>query len=128
MTPARGNPLLNLRLDPELTERAQEAFPAVVGRSGGLSLAIRRLLHLALDEPMPRQFGEIGRVRAIDELEEVVRQLEAAPSESGELGLATEAARALLAKELDAVDLLRIRALLGRLAVLERPLEEPEQS
>ncbi len=120
MTPARGNPLLNLRIEPDLMEEAQEAFPAVKGRSGGVSLALRRLLYLALDKPMPRQFGEIGRSKDIDTLEDLVRKLETPPPDMDLADWATFRAKALLAgTDLDPVDRLRLRAVLGRLSLLE---------
>ena len=126
MTPPRGTPITKLRLDPELTEEAQQAFPAVKGRSGGLSLAIRRLLYLALDKPMPKQFGETWRAHGIDELEELVRELEAEPTSEAEALLQLQAAaQDLLADDdHDAVDVTRLRAILGRILCLREPREK----
>jgi Arc/MetJ family transcription regulator len=118
MTP-RGNPKLQIRLDPDLMERVQEAFPAVSGRSGGVALAVRQLLHLVLDEPIPHQYGEVRRSELLDRMEETVRRLE-----RGEEALDNiEAQKKLVQSQSDAhqspVDLLRIRSLLGRLYHLE---------
>lgn len=117
---ARGNPILKVRLDPEQAEEVQEAFPAVKGRSGGVSLAIRRLLYLALDKPMPRQFGEIGRAKDVDALEEAIRELEVPPSNEELCEWARARVKTLLeASDLDPVDRLRLRAVLGRLTLLK---------
>lgn len=121
MTPTRGNPLIAVRVEPEFMERFQSAFPAVKGRSGGGSLALRRLLYAVLDEPMPRQFGEIGRARDVDELEELLRALESRETVGG-AALAqsqSQALEILAADESDAVDKLRLYAVLGRLWLLE---------
>ena len=124
MTP-KGNPKILVRLEPETLDEAQEAFPAVKGRSGGVSLALRRLLYLALDRPMPRQFGELGRSHDIDELEDLVRELEAGPPpDSDKLAeLQTEAQQLLTADNHDAVDVTRLRAILGRVLLLREPRE-----
>ena len=113
-----------IRMDQESAEKARQAFPAVKGRSGGLSLAVRRLLYLALDKPMPRQFGEIGRNREVDELEELVRELEDGPSPDPKTlrNLQVEA-QELLAADFDAVDQVRLRAILGRVLCLREPRE-----
>lgn len=104
-------------------ELAQEAFPAVKGRAGGLAHALRRLLYLALDKPMPRQFGEIGRAKDIDELEELVRELEAGPPPEPDAlqRLQTEAQELLNDEDHDAVDVTRLRAILGRVLCLREP-------
>ena len=112
----RGNPAIRIRLEPELADESQKAFPAVKGRSGGLSLAIRRLLYLALDKPMPKQYGETWRAHGVDELEELVREIETGPPPELETlkKLQTEA-QVLLEDEVhDAVDVARLRAFLGR--------------
>ena len=119
----RGNPAIRIRLEPELTEQSQEAFPAVKGRSGGLSLAIRRLLYLALDKTMPKQFGETWRAHGIDELEELVRELETGPPPEPDAlqRLQTEAQELLNDEDHDAVDVTRLRAILGRVLCLREP-------
>ncbi len=126
MTPPRGNPEIRIRLDSETITEAQEAFPPVKGRSGGLSLAIRRLLHLALDKPMPKQFGETWRAHSIDELEELVRELEAGPTSEAEALLRLQiAAQDLLADDdHDSVDVTRLRSILGRILCLKEPREK----
>ncbi len=122
----RGNPKILIRLDADAITEAQKTFPAVKGRSGGLSLAVRRLLYLALDKPMPRQFGEIGRNHEIDELEEVVRKLEIglAPQPDAIQRLQTEAQELLGDEDLDAVDVTRLRAILGRVLCLREPRDK----
>ena len=121
MTPERGTPAIRVRLEPALQDKAQKAFPPVKGRSGGLSLALRRLLYLALDEPMPAQYGEIGRSHEVDEVEALVRALESRESVGG-AALAqaqNEALELLAADEGDAVDRVRLHAALGRLWLIE---------
>lgn len=119
---ARGNPSLLIRFEPEAIDAAQQAFPSVKGRSGGVSLAIRRLLYLALDISMPRQFGEVGRAKAIDSLEERMRSLESLPFDpTSAESIGHEIRKAYRASAGDAVDILRLRALLGRLALWESP-------
>lgn len=119
--PQRGNPTLKVRLEPDLVEEANESFPAVKGRSGGVALALRRLLYLALDKPMPRQFGEIGRTKDIDELEELIRKLETPPPDADLCQWVSHRAKDLLkSAELDQVDRLRLTAVLGRLTLLKQ--------
>ena len=124
--PQKGNPGFLVRLEPETAEEANEIFPAVKGRSGGVALALRRLLYHALDKPMPRQFGEIGRNHAIDDLEELVRELEAGPppEPDGLQRLQTEAQELLNDEDHDAVDVTRLRAILGRVLCLREPREK----
>ncbi len=124
----RGNPLLNLRIEPELMEKVQSAFPAVKGRSGGASLAIRKLLHTALDVPISLQYGETGRLHQIDELEAQLRELEPLPFNDDKATVLKFSARKLLATTEDAVDVLRLRALLGRLQLWEQPLTSDEKN
>ena len=121
--PQKGNPGFLVRLEPETAEVANEFFPAVKGRSGGVALALRRLLYLALDKPMPRQFGEIGRAKDIDELEELVRELEADPPPEPDAlqRLQAEAQELLNEEDHDAVDVTRLRAILGRVLCLREP-------
>lgn len=115
----RGNPGLKVRLESELYEETHQAFPSVKGRSGGVSLAIRRLLYLALNRPMPKQFGEIGRSREVDALEDSIRDLAAGDSASAaELAEYEARARVLLSLAQDHVDTLRLHAILGRLLLL----------
>ena len=123
----RGNPVTTLRLEPELFERVQNAFPSVKGRSGGASLAIRKLLHAALDFPMPPQYGEIGRAKEVDALEDRLRELEPLPFDDDQATFVRFSARKLLARADDAVDILRLRALLGRLHLWEMPLTDLER-
>ncbi len=122
----RGNPKFLIRMEPALSEEAQKAFPAVKGRSGGLSLAIRRLLYLALDKPMPKQFGETWRAHGVDELEELVRELEAGvpPDPEALKKLQAEAQELLDDEDHDAVDVTRLRAILGRVLCLREPREK----
>lgn len=120
----RGNPKVLVRFPQEAIDKAQEAFPPVKGRSGGVALALRRLLYLALDETMPPQYGEIGRSHEVDKLETMLRQMENEPLDLDEsLWLRLEARKAL-AKADDAVDVLRLQSILGRLWLLENPLNE----
>ena len=115
----RGNPKLQVRLDSKLMQRAQEAFPAPVGRSGGVALAVRQLLHLVLDEPIPEQYGEVRRREEIDSLEDIVRGFGGSPS-SDEVAWARARAFLLLKQGSDRLDVMRLRLVLGRLAELER--------
>lgn len=116
---ARGKPGLLVRLGQETIDEAQEAFPPVKGRSGGVALALRRLLYLALDKPMPKQFGEIGRSKDVDALEDAIRKLEAPPPDEDLRDWVGARVKTLLeAPDLDPVDRLRLRAVLGRLTLL----------
>ena len=119
MSAARGNPKITLRVPPDLMERAQNAFPAVTGRSGGVALALRQLLHLVLDEPIPEQYGEVRRREEIDSLEDIVRGFGSSPS-ADEVAWARARAFLLLKQGSDRLDVMRLRLVLGRLAELER--------
>ena len=115
----RGNPKLQVRLDPELMERAQPAFPAPSGRSGGVALAVRQLLHLVLDEPIPEQYGEVRRAESIDKMEDRVRRMENGEEPATRLATSQKLAVMRLANAEDPVDKLRLYAVLGRLRALE---------
>ena len=115
----RGNPKLQVRLDPELMERAQTAFPAPSGRSGGVALAVRQLLHLVLDEPIPEQYGEVRRAESIDKMEDRVRRMENGEEPATRLATSQKLAVMRLANAEDPVDKLRLYAVLGRLRALE---------
>lgn len=119
----RGNSPLRVRVDPEMAERAQDAFPAVKGRSGGVALALRRLLYLAMDTPMPRQYGEKERSHEVDNLEDLIRKLETPPPDADLVEWLSDRSKALLADpdDLDPVDVLRLRSILGRVQLLKGP-------
>jgi hypothetical protein len=111
----RGNPKLQIRLDPDLMERVQKAFPPVSGRSGGVALVVRQLLHLVLEEPIPEQYGEVRRNPAVDTLELWVRKLDPDRLDNGEYLTLRSQVLDELDREQTPVDLLRLRATLGRL-------------
>lgn len=117
----KGNPKVLVRIDRDTLEAAQAAFPATHGAPGGVAFALRRLLHLALDSPMPRQHGEPeDRADPVADLEERARLMETGterPAKS-RLDRARDEAAGLLASSKDPVDLLRLRAVLGRLSIL----------
>lgn len=119
MSASRGNPRLVVRVEQETLDKAQEVFPATHGRSGGVALALRRLLHVVLDEPIPKQYGEIRRAQIVDDLEEMVRSIETGRTSLSwvEEGL-TEVRKALSEIE-DPVDRLRLQSVAGRLALAE---------
>lgn len=63
---ARGNPYLQVRLPQETIERLKEiAGEGEGGRAGGVSLFVRELIYLALEEPMPAQWGEKAGKEAV---------------------------------------------------------------
>lgn len=113
----RGRPKLAVRIDPDFLEQVQEAFPTVTGRSGGVGLAVRQLLHLALDKPVPVQYGEVRRSEDIDEMETRVRRMERGEEPLEGLGEAMKLARGMM-EGASPVDTLRLRAVLGRLWML----------
>lgn len=120
MSATRGNPKLTLRVDREVVERAHRVFPPVTGRSGGLALALRKLLHLVLDEPIPEQYGEVRRAERIDRMEEAVRLMESGEEPVENLETRMKIARLNLTKEdVDPVDRLRLQALIGRMWILQ---------
>lgn len=124
MSPSRGNPIIAVRVEADFMARFQSAFPSVNGRSGGGSLALRRLLYALLDETMPRQFGELGRAHEVDALEARLREVELQPFVPAQAADLRASTRELLRDpSRDAVDALRLKALLGRLQLWETPLE-----
>lgn len=106
-----------VRVDQETLDKAQEVFPAVRGRSGGVAYALRRLLYVVLDEPIPKQYGEVRRSKEIDDLEALVRRMETG-EEPTDRGLLTHIG-ALLAEDQEPVDVLRLRAVAGRLVLVD---------
>lgn len=111
-----GNPKLTVRYEPEALDRVKEFFPGTTGKAGGVNLAVRKLLALAMDETLPRQYGESERATEVDEIEEAVRCLERGQ------GGPVDVERCLLALEetTDPVDRLRLHAAMGRLMALKR--------
>lgn len=125
-----GNPWLKVREDAEFLDRLKAALPAATGRAGGVSLTVRHLLRLLLDEEFPRQYGERGRTYDLDEVEASVREWEsgAAPYDEAEAGreLAEVLAQLDQAEGAgDPLELLRLRVLVGRLYQLERKKDVP---
>lgn len=116
MTPRKGNPQILVRVDAKTLAAAQAVYPSVKGRSGGVALALRRLLYVILDQPIPKQYGEVRRSKEIDELEELVRALEL--GEPTERDLLTEV-REILEMTEDPVDKLRLQSVAGRVVFLE---------
>lgn len=124
MSPTQGSPKVMVRVEDDVLKKAKLVFPPVKGRSGGVAHALRRLLFLVLGLPMPRQFGEIGRSYELDALEARFDELEQDLFDRSQAAEIRERVRTLLATAGDAVDILRLRALLGRLQLWERPLDE----
>jgi hypothetical protein len=123
-----GNPWLKVREDPEFLERLKAALPATTGRAGGVSLTVRHLLRLLLDEEFPRQYGERGRTYDLDESEAAVRGWESGslPYDEDEVGRELADVLAELDEAEGAgnpLDLLRLRVLVGRLYQLQRKID-----
>ena len=118
MSASRGNPRLVVRVEQETLDKAQEVFPATHGRSGGVALALRRLLHVVLDEPIPKQYGEVRRAQIVDDLEEMVRSIEAGRTSLSWVGEGLAEVRKALSEIEDPVDRLRMQSVAGRLALL----------
>lgn len=116
---SKGNPKLQIRLDVGLAERAKEAFPKVDGRSGGLALAVRQLLYVVLDEPIPRQYGEVRRTSVIDDLEDMARSIECGQTSVDWIEEGLEDVRRVSTTVDDPVDVLRLRAVAGRLVLAQ---------
>lgn len=113
-----GNPRVVVRVEQEAIEAAQDLFPPTKGRSGGVALALRQLLYVALDQPIPKQFGEVRRLVEVDDLEEAARAAEA--GDLVDVATHIQRVRDLLPNVEDPVDRLRLRAIVGRL-VLSQP-------
>lgn len=119
----KGNPLLQVRDDSAFLDRLKAAFPGTTGKAGGVSLIVRHLLRLVMDEPLPRQYGEKRRFYDIDEMEELAREWEAGPPGPELMAEELENALELLDEaeaEGDALEVLRLRALVGRLYQFQR--------
>lgn len=124
----RGNPKLQVRLDDDFAERLQEAFPSVKGRSGGVALAVRQLLHLVLDEPVPKQYGEVRRNKHLDEAEAFLRDYETEnQSVTGAVEVAIGELLGVLKEKLDPVDSLRAYVLLGKWTELSWEMRASDQ-
>lgn len=53
MSPTKGNPTLQIRLEPVLHEKLKEAAgESTAGKTGGPALFVRRLIHRELKEPL----------------------------------------------------------------------------
>lgn len=120
-----GNPKVLVRIDKDTLATAQAAFPATHGAPGGVALALRRLLHLALGVPLPRQYGEPeDREDPIDDLEERLRLIESDPATvpKRRLERARSETRDLLATTCEPVQRLRLLSVLGRLDLLRDPI------
>lgn len=121
MTP-RGNPYLKVRMEPELLDSLRSALPSEKGKSSGISQAVRKVLCVLLDEPIPRQYGEEDRDKVLDDLEVRVRTLESeGDSYPGEL--VNQVLQLLDSPDNDRVTTLRLQVLLGRMTFLEWQLD-----
>lgn len=126
----KGNPWLKVREDEEFLARLKAALPATTGRAGGVSLTVRHLLRLLLDESFPRQHGERGRIYDLDEMEASVKEWESGAEPYDQAAAARDLAEVLTlldqaeADPSDPLELLRLRLLVGRLHQLERKAAE----
>lgn len=122
----KGNPWLKVREDEEFLARLKAALPATTGRAGGVSLTVRHLLRLLLDEAFPRQHGERGRIYDLDEMEASVKEWESGAEPFDQFAATRDLAEVLTlldqaeADPADPLELLRLRLLVGRLHQLER--------
>ncbi len=117
MSAAKGNPQILIRVDRETLDKAHKLFPPVKGRSGGVPYALRRLLHVLLEEPIPKQYGEIGRSELVDDIESGIRGLQP-PLVPEILAETVRDTLEVLKETEDPVDKLRLRAALGHLMEL----------
>ena len=116
----RGKPSLNIRMDEQFMERLKDAIPSPHGKAGGVSLAIRELLHVVLDEPIPLQYGEKERDCPICDLESLALALEARTRDHSEAEDAINKARALIEEHsVDPVARYRLRAVIGRFYLVQ---------
>jgi hypothetical protein len=123
MTPSKGNTTLQVRLEPGIHARlAEVAGKGTAGQLSGPAHFARRLLYLALDKQPPAHYGQ---TKDVDELEQMVRELEERETRGGAAVAQTQddALELLTADEIDAVDKVRLYAILGRLWLIE-----PEES
>lgn len=116
MTPKRGNPQVLVRMDQETLDKAQAVYPSVRGRSGGVASALRRLLHVLLDEPIPKQYGELRRHEQLDQAEEFFREAALSNFHEPSASQSVQELVEILGSDLEPVDRLRAHALLGKWA------------
>ena len=106
-------------MDEEFVERLREAIPSPHGKAGGVSLAIRELLYVVLDEPIPLQYGEKERDCPIDDLERLTIDLEDRSEIGDEAEVAMERALSLISDYSgDPVAKFRLHAVVGRLHLI----------